>query len=453
MFYRIGILCVLSSLLLSYLNATVLHVPADYPSIQQAFEDSQDYDTVFVSNGIYYENISWPDKQGIKLIGEDKSETIIDGNASGRVIGILYQPYYLSEPWDTNTVIRNFTIRNGQNAMGAGISVGNSGPLLEDLIVRDNQGVVDYENRGIGISCFFAYPVLRDIDVFNNIVPEGQEGEYVFNGGAGVRCEDSNVTIQNIHIYENVIHGSGFGAGLKISYSTVFLSNSIISDNTLIPDSLSIQMGGGINCSFSDIYLSNVLIQNNTAIIAGGIDISQSTGSFSDVEISNNVGTASAGGIHASTSTLIFEEVHVDNNTAGHSGGGISALGTVEIRAHDSSVSGNSVEEGSGGGIDCSGGSPSDSLKLSGLVVNDNNSQFGGGIYIPSYSDAFFLEIERIQITNNTSFYGGGIYYSSLNNNNFIKNCTISGNIGFQYGGGIYLFSDGTTYLAVISYK
>lgn len=75
--------------------------PADYISIAEAIKASEDGDSIFVYNGIYYENIEI-DKR-ITLIGEDKVKTIIDGENKLNVIWI-----------ETSSVnISGFTIQNG----------------------------------------------------------------------------------------------------------------------------------------------------------------------------------------------------------------------------------------------------------------------------------------------------------------------------------------------------
>ena len=74
---------------------------ADFISITDAIDASENGDTIFVNSGIYYENIEI-DKR-ITLIGEDKEITIIDGENKLNVIGI--ETSYVN--------ISGFTIQNG----------------------------------------------------------------------------------------------------------------------------------------------------------------------------------------------------------------------------------------------------------------------------------------------------------------------------------------------------
>ena len=67
----------------SLLNATIIHIPADYPAIQEVINASVDGDTVLVADGVYYENLSI-DRE-ITLA----SHFIIDGNISHRDATII----------------------------------------------------------------------------------------------------------------------------------------------------------------------------------------------------------------------------------------------------------------------------------------------------------------------------------------------------------------------------
>ena len=52
-------------------------IPDDYSTIQLGINNANPGDTIFVRNGVYYENIIIEKK--ITLVGENKNNTIIDG--------------------------------------------------------------------------------------------------------------------------------------------------------------------------------------------------------------------------------------------------------------------------------------------------------------------------------------------------------------------------------------
>jgi len=55
--------------------------PADFHTIQEAINAAGNGDTIFVHNGTYHENVIV--NKTIYLVGENKSSTIICGNATG----------------------------------------------------------------------------------------------------------------------------------------------------------------------------------------------------------------------------------------------------------------------------------------------------------------------------------------------------------------------------------
>lgn len=118
---------------------TVLLVPDDYSTIQAGLDNADEEDTVQVAEGIYFENLDWPNIHILSLFGESRETTIIDGTQSGSVIDI-------DLPHDLDSCIifiQNFTLTNGYNINGGGIKVDYSSNLLEfefiNVIIRNNE--------------------------------------------------------------------------------------------------------------------------------------------------------------------------------------------------------------------------------------------------------------------------------------------------------------------------
>ena len=62
------------------IHASIIEVPADYPTIQQAIDASMSADLVLVAPGTYVENIDFKGKN-IQLISTDgPAVTVIDGS-------------------------------------------------------------------------------------------------------------------------------------------------------------------------------------------------------------------------------------------------------------------------------------------------------------------------------------------------------------------------------------
>jgi len=83
---------------------------ADFLSIQDAINNANFGDTIFVYNGTYYENIFI--NTTINLIGENKNSTIIDGDKQKDVIYIGFSA--------NNVNITGFTIQNSGNSSSGG---------------------------------------------------------------------------------------------------------------------------------------------------------------------------------------------------------------------------------------------------------------------------------------------------------------------------------------------
>ncbi len=81
---------------------------ADYTRIQDAIDNASDGYTVYVYNGIYYENITID--KSIKLIGENKGLTIIDGkNAENDGINLISIK-------SNEVLVNSFTIKNSNSS-------------------------------------------------------------------------------------------------------------------------------------------------------------------------------------------------------------------------------------------------------------------------------------------------------------------------------------------------
>ncbi len=81
-----------------YVNYSSAYAP--YSSIQAAINNANDGNTIYVSSGLYYEHLKV--NKSISLVGENKDNTIIDGNGNGTIFDVTAD----------NVSISCFTIRN-----------------------------------------------------------------------------------------------------------------------------------------------------------------------------------------------------------------------------------------------------------------------------------------------------------------------------------------------------
>jgi nitrous oxidase accessory protein NosD len=99
MLATISLAALISALNVQPTRAATHVVPDDYSTIQGAIDAASNGDTIFVRNGVYYENLDLD--KAVNLTGESNVNTIIDGSGPGPAIHL-----------DTSdAIIQGFTIR------------------------------------------------------------------------------------------------------------------------------------------------------------------------------------------------------------------------------------------------------------------------------------------------------------------------------------------------------
>jgi len=218
--------------------------PGNYTNIQNAINDANDGDTIFVYNGTYYENHILINKT-LFLKGEDKNTTIIDGDEGGDIIYLTKDEIHLS----------GFTIRNSGNIKDTeGIFIYHA----NNCYIKDNNILLIQEH---GIWCFRG----------NNNTISGNTINYIANGLV-LTFSDNNKIINN-----NI---SNNGAGVILDES----KNNLVTENIISNN----YIGMGL-CSFDSNIGRNTITRNN--IIKSkqlGIDIDRS--SYNKIEQNNLIG-------------------------------------------------------------------------------------------------------------------------------------------------------------------
>ncbi len=240
----------------------MLHVPANYPTIQAGIDAANFEDIVQVANGIYNETINFNGKE-ITVQGNTTDPTLVVINANnlgsvvtfanGETSNSILQGFTLSGGIGTNTTISgNY---NFAGYYGGGVYINNSSPTLKYLHIKDNVAKSLPKVGGSGAGMYIgngANPLLQHIEVHHNTA------EY-YRGG-GICVDNASVTIENSLFYNN--EGGNYGGALSLWKATADLDNVTFNTNTASSVN---GCGGGIFLNISTIHLNNVTLNGNSA--------------------------------------------------------------------------------------------------------------------------------------------------------------------------------------------
>jgi parallel beta-helix repeat protein len=213
----------------------------NYDTIQEAIDDAFDGDEIFVYTGVYTENIL-VDKS-LKITGENRLSTIIDGEGIGTVFEIVSDDVFISNITFKNSGIDTLNDSN----VRAGVYIKSNGCSIIDVMIID---------------CDVGLILLNSIDIVveNCEFDNNAGGINLFNTTNSIL---SNCTVKNS--YDN------WGIQFQISHNNK-LSNSNISDN--------LDYGLLIRQCDNNIIINNVFFENSIAILVANTPIKSEDNQF-----------------------------------------------------------------------------------------------------------------------------------------------------------------------------
>lgn len=258
--------------------ADVIHVPDDYPTIQEAIDAAVDGDEIIVAEGTYHENIDFLGKN-ILVRGTDPTNpdvvvaaTIIDGNQAGTVVTM------------TIGIIRGFTIRNGLDDLAGGVYARNVAEIRDNAITANSAWAGGVYADG-------------DVVISGNTITD--------NSGRGILGRTRTVVVRNV-IAANV------GGGVSVWHNCVVRNNTIVGNHA--------SRGGGIYAEDNAAIRSNLIAGNGASGDGGGVDAEYHYGAITSNTIIANLSEGWGSGIYA-------DEGVISSNIVAFSISGFTAIG------------------------------------------------------------------------------------------------------------------------------
>jgi parallel beta-helix repeat protein len=448
----------------------------NYSTIQWAIDNASDGDTVFVYNGIYYENVLV--NKTITLIGEDVNTTIIDGSGVDDVV-------YITSNWVN---ITRFTIRESGsgNDQFAGIALdyADNCSIMNNTISNNNNGIyMDYSSycdiysnqiesngrkgmwqRGISsYSNIIQNKIISNgnigiyitsasyIDILNNNISLNQEGitlidttdshifgnnitQNVWNGinfHGAENCEIAHNAIANnqhhgIESYDstdNKIENNSISENYNYGIRLYQSDSHYIVNNTFLNDGIFLAKGGLIHRShiISEDNLINgkplIFLKNNSSLEINGLLIGQ-------LIILNctliNITNLTIDNTDIGIEVYLSSEILIESNNISQ-----NIYGVFADRSSDTFIRNNTL----------------DNNRASGIYFTRSRENFIEEHYISNNEYGIYLYYQNIDNILNLNYIHSnqkdGIYLESSCTNNNVDNNTIFSN----NGNGIYLYT------------
>ncbi len=309
-------------LFLTFVNGTIINIPADQPTIQEGINVSVNGDTVLVHPGNYQEMINFNGKNitvaSLFLTTQDTtyiSQTTIDPCQPCNVVTF-------ENGEDSTSVLYGLTITNSEG-WSSGIVCIDSSPTLDSNTILD---ISANDRDGVGISLYYSNALIINNLIANNHL---MVNDFQYNGGAGISSYSSSPLIMNNIISGNTIYatswsgggGYGFGVGIYCILSNPIILKNKIHGNTAEHGSV---YGGGIHIELCESFeISENIISYNYSANGGGICITTSDGEIKDNFLLNNHNYYGGygGGIKINSGNILIINNVICNNSSGRGGG------------------------------------------------------------------------------------------------------------------------------------
>ena len=394
----------------SFVSLRTIVVPDDYPTIQEAINNSDNGDTIEVRGGTYYENII-VDKS-LSIIGEGSAFTSIDGGTSNLPVVSIEA---------NDVLLKGFKIVGGLSCIWMDNTINC---IIDDnFIMNNNYGFLSYYsnnaiisnntflNCGLGIYGNSLQNFLHNVE--NNNV-NGLPLLYLKNmENLQIRGSENNYgSIMLVNCKNAIIEDMNDLSETEVGIEIAYCSDITISQCTLKNNYYGIYF---YNCTSNTICQKNTISDNEI-----GIYVSKSNISLSNNDISKN-----SYGIHFWKSTgsqILLNNIHNNSQT-----------GIYMHWSYDNYLNKNVIKNNVNG---------IDIFSSSGNIIDNNTILRNNykGIFLKNSSENYIQDslIRKNGLNGSEEIYGPGIWLEENSCENIIYDNQIEEN---QFWG-IYITDD-----------
>jgi predicted outer membrane repeat protein len=261
--FAVALFCILST----HAPADILHVPGDYPTIQEAINAAENGDEVVLAEGEYFENINL-DGKAITVRSTDPTNgatvarTIINGNGVASVVTC-------NSSEGPDTVLSGLVITNGDGGFEGGGLYCNAGPTVMNCTFSENVAEL-----GGGIRCG-GNPIIHYCTFSRNTAAVG-----------GAIFSDGNPTLTKCSFIKNTADSGG---GVFAMYDSIIMTGCTFIGNVATGDE-GWAKGSAVHgmCEITRLYHCT-FTDNSCAGLGGGVYINACLyGTLTNCEITGN---------------------------------------------------------------------------------------------------------------------------------------------------------------------
>ena len=280
-------------------------VPSSAYTIQEALENAQDGQVIWVGPGTYREHdLDFLGKAVTLISTRGWQATTIDAQGLGPVLTFVHEE-------GPDSRLDGFTLTHGVNMQGGGLYLLGASPTIQHVSIDSNTGTL-----GGGLAMEDSNPVFTDVICIRNVAQEGTE--YAQGYGGCMYLYQSNPTFERLLVADNLSDGESGGVVMYRESVPTFV-------DAVFYGNVSDGRGGGLFVrGQSTPTFVNATFVANTAKEGGGFAVESSPAAFFNVFVAWNVGDYEGGGIYTTSSeTTMANLLVVSNRTPNEVGGGV----------------------------------------------------------------------------------------------------------------------------------